>query len=59
MRVEYGEKVMRENHTVCHNSGASEGRKKWNGSSAPGGVMGPPKGVPHSGGSGGLPQEIF
>ena len=40
-------------------TGASEGRKKWNGSSAPGGVMGPPKGVPHSGGSGGPPPGNF
>ena len=40
-------------------AGASEGRKKWNGSSAPGGVMGPPKGVPAAGGPGASPGKFF
>ena len=44
-----------------HTAGALEGRKKWNGSSAPGGVMGPPLGVPHGGGGvrGASPWNFF
>ena len=44
--------------SACTRSGASEGRKKWNGSSAPGGVMGPRRGSP-VGRSGGPPQGNF